>query len=160
MPRILKKIGDGKEDVRKINENFDKLSLDITDRSGQWSSEASGNVSIVSGIGKTIEVNVTDVRNIYQTGLVPIIPRVDIYIDNDGDADYYWPGGDAIDDVSRSAITVSVLNGLSVYNQAENEKATYWITIGNYDGFTHTFYVHTSCFFVPAPDYGVAQRNI
>lgn len=162
MTRILNKIKSPiEEEIGNINTNFDRIALDLADRSGTFSSVATipGGITVAAGNGHSIEVSIVDSLNTYQSGRLPVIPRIDVYIDNDLDGTYLWPSGGNISGTLKGQTFVTVLNSRSVINQIDDEKATTLICISNLDLFDHTFYIYFDAYYVPAPDYGVAARE-
>lgn len=159
MARVLHKIKNPQEENRLLNENFDRISLDIADRSGTFSNIGSTSVVLPPGEGGSVQINIVDSLNIYGAGRLPTIPQIDIYLDNDLDGNYYWPVGASITPFLRAMINVTPFCALSIVDQIENEKATNFIHIANLDGVdSHTFYVYARTYFVPTPEEGVAAR--
>lgn len=159
MPRLLNKIYDPAKDVSNFNTNFDRISLDIADSRGTFSSLAStGAVTVASNTALSIEVNVIDNLKLYSKNTLPIIPRVLVYIDTDGDGTYIYPSGSSLTSTQVRDISVDVLTSTIVLNEVTNEKATYNIILRNLTGSSVDFYVYTDCFYVPGPDSGVANR--
>lgn len=160
MPRILHKIKDPEKEVLSINQNFDNISLDLTDRSGTFSSEGSVSGLVVSaGATKTIEVDVEDVLNQYVFNNLPVVPRVDAYIDTDINDNFRYPAGPSLTQTIIHNVDVVTLTMETVFNQTTNEKATYFIIIKNRDSVSHTFYIYTQAYYLPAPDKGIALRS-
>lgn len=159
MPRILNKIKNPQEDISSFNVNFDRISLDLSDRSGTFST-----VGIVSGLvvpageGRTVEVSVVDVLEIYTKNKMPVIPRVDVYVGTDNDDDYLWPSGASVTNAQVYDISVSVYQARHVFNEQTNEKGTYFIHIKNRGASPYTLYIYADVYYVPAPDEGVAKR--
>lgn len=159
MVRILKKIASPQEDMMRFNQNFDAIAQDLADRSGQFSSIGStGAIALNTGNSVDFEVDVIDNRNIYEVGELPVIPRWDMFVDNDGDFTYSYPRGSNLSPADVHGIGIEVSQSLSVLNGVENEKATLMVKIKNASGTNHTFYFYVQAFYVPSPDVGVALR--
>lgn len=159
MPRIHNKISDPQNDTKKINENFDRIALDIAERSGKFSSIATTNFSLATGTSQAVEVNVVDALNLYQINQLAAIPRLNMFLDNDDDYTYSWPLGANLAVADVHGISVNMVQSQLVINQVTNEKATIWIVVHNNSGTTHTFYLEIDVFYVPPPDLGIAQRT-
>lgn len=160
MANLPGKIKDAQKDVLLINQNFDDIRVALTDKSGNYTS--TGTVSglvIAAGGFRVIEVNVTDASAMYLINQLPFIPRVDLYIDNDLNGDYYYPAGSSISPALAGLITVEINIARTVFNQVTNEKGTYFCVIRNKDASPHTFYVYLQSFFMPSPELGVATRT-
>lgn len=159
MPRVLNKIA-GDNEQRKLNENFDRLALDIADRSGRFSSTATvlGGIELVNGGVGTLEINILDQRNNFEQGKLPVVPRIDVFIDHDLDYNHAWPYGGLAEAADIYGTSVFTLLSRTTINPIDDEKATYFIHIRNDSGNTHTYYVYFDAFYIPAPDLGVAAR--
>lgn len=161
MPQVLKKIGNPQEDASKISQNFDTISLALADLSGTFSSEASipGGVTIAAGTSQAIEVNILDQLSIYQQDRLPVVPRLDLYIDQDLDGTYLYPLGSSLTAAQVHGISVIMYQSKSTLNQVENEKATYVVVLRNDTADSHDFFFYFDAFYVPSPDQGVAARG-
>lgn len=161
MARLLHKIKNPQDDLRLLNDNFDRIALDIADRSGTFSNVASvpGGITVASGEGHSVEIQVLDVNNIYSFGKLPVISRFDIYINNDLDGNYYWPAGSSITAAQMAEIHISAFSGRSVFNATTDEKATNWLVISNLSASPVTFYLYTDSFYIPSPETGIANRE-
>lgn len=160
MSKIPAKIKDAQKDILLINQNFDDIRVALGDKSGSYT--ATGTVSglvIAAGGFKIIEVNVRDFSNIYLVNSLPFIPRVDVYIDNDLNGDYYYPAGASVSPALTGVISVEMNIARTVFNQAENEKGTYFCVIRNNDSSSHTFYIYLQSFVMPSPELGIATRT-
>lgn len=161
MPLILKKIANPQDDASRLNKNFDDIALELANRSGNFSSLASVSGLVVSaGVTHIIEVSVVDNLEIYQINKLPVIPRLLVYVDNDQDGTYLLPGGSNLTAAEKHSITTNMYQTQIVINEVTNEKATYYIIIRNDDVASHTFYVYTDVYYVPAPEVGVARRAL
>jgi hypothetical protein len=160
MPRALKKIKNPQDEIILFNRNFDDISLDLADRSGTFSTLASGGpFTTTSGTTKSITVEVNDIRNTYTFNKMPIIPRITVFVDTNS-SDYRWPDGSSLSAAQRNTITVTVINARTVLGSgADNTtKAEFLIALQNFDASDHDFYVTADAFYVPAPETGVANR--
>lgn len=163
MVRILNKIKtpitDG--EVSNINLNFDRIALDLSDRSGTFSTTATvpGGITVLAAQGHSLEVSVVDNQNIYQRNSLPVIPRVDVYIDNDLDGSYLWPVGSNISASLKNSLSVVPIVARTLIDPIDDEKATITLLLQNFDALNHTFYVYVDAYYVPAPDYGIATRD-
>lgn len=163
MTRILRKIKDSSKDLDSINLNFDRISLDLSDRSGIFSSvvDVPGGITLNPfGTVEVVEVNVVDELKIYTKNELPVIPRVRIYVNNDLDDTYLWPSGSNLLSTQVYDISVTTLVAQQVFNPIENEDATYFIILKNSGIPTYTIYVHTDTYYVPGPDLGVTRRTV
>jgi len=161
MPRILNKIGNAQEDIAKLNTNFDRISLDLADRSGSFTVGGSLlGYTIPSGESRAVEVNVLDQRDIYVVNKLPIIPRIDLYLGNDLNINYLYPVGNSLTQANVHGVQVSIIPARTVYNAVTNEKATVFIHIRNADASSHTIYLYVDGYYVPAPDQGIATRSV
>lgn len=160
MPRVLSKISNPQEDMQRFNDNFDRISLDIADRSGTFSSEASFSTTIASGVTQYAEINVTDLRDFYVEGKLPFLPRYDVYVDVDDDLTYIYPAGANISQATLHGVQIEVFMTKTTLNIVTNEKATLMIIIRNRSASSHDFYVYMDGFYLPAPDIGVARRAV
>lgn len=162
MPRILKKIANPQQDITKINQNFDSISLDLADRSGLFSSVGSlENFSIPSGSVITINISVVDELHIptYKINKVPIIPRLELYVDALDAGHLYTSGSYFANDVALSfAIRTEIVVSRVVQTPTTDEKASFWIKVYNEDTISHSVWLYTDCFFAPAPDEGIVVR--
>lgn len=161
MARILNKIGDANNEIRKINDNFDRLSLDISDRSGTFSSVAGvSGMSLASGSSSLIEISVQDVKSIYEFGRLPLIFRYDLFINNDSDFTYSWPLGGNLSGAIKHGVDVTVFQSKTVLNTIEDEKATILVKIKNTSGVSIDYYFYLDAYYIPAPEEGVAARPV
>lgn len=160
MPRVLHKIRDPQTEQINLNNNFDKISQDLADRSGVFSTTATvvGGLSIASGASQAVQVSIKDSLNRFESNSLPVIGRLDIYLDNDQDRARYWPFGSAITDAEVHDIRVSMYQLRTIWDEDDNEKATYSVLIRNDDSVTHDFYFYFDAYYVPGPDKGVAIR--
>lgn len=160
MPRLLNKIKDAQTEVASINTNFDRISLDIADRSGTFSSVATVNgLSIAPTTVRSIEVNVVDSLAIYTVNKLPVIPRIQIYIGTDANDNFLWPSGGSLTTTQIYDIQCSIIQSRQVFNSSTNEKATYFVYIKNSSAsVTYTLYIYLDAYYVPAPDEGVTKR--
>lgn len=162
MTRVLNKIKSPITDgeVGNININFDRIALDLSDRSGVFSSTAFLNGLVVpAGQTRTIEINILDELSIYSEGRLPVIPRFDAYVDNDLNGSYLYPSGSGLTQANVHGIDIFHWNSRSIFNQATNEKATAFMVVKNNDAGSHTFYIYMDFYYVPAPDQGIAVRD-
>ena len=165
MTRILQKI-QSSDDVSKLNTNFDRIAADLTDRSSTRSSTASGSLTLAANTSYAIEVSVIDSAGIYEQNFLPLTPpRMDMYIDNDGDNTYLYPLGSNIYNVSTGALTgagavvsYEVVMFRTVINQSNNEKATFSIIFRNTDASPHTVYFDIDVFYLASPEISASQR--
>lgn len=158
MAIVFKKIGDAQTDIHKMNSNFDRIALELSDKSGTFSSSATTSFSLGTGASQAIEVSVIDALEIYQVDKLAVIPRLNIFVDHDADFTYSFPLGSNLATADGHGISIDIFQSKSVLNAATNEKATVPIIIHNNSGNTHTFYVYIDVFYVPAPEVGVARR--
>lgn len=158
MTRILNKILSA-NDLSKINTNFDRISLDAADKSGKFSSVGTTNFSLATGTSKAVEVNVLDGLALYEINQIPVLPRINIFLDNNDDFTYSWPLGGNLLTADVHGISVNMYQSKDVLNQVDTEKGTVWIVIHNNSGTTHTFYLEIDMFYIPAPDVGIALRT-
>lgn len=160
MPRVLKKIANPQEDISKINQNFDSISLDLADRSGRFSTVGSaGPVVISNNEVVNLEINVIDTRSVYVINKLPIIPRVLMYVGTNGDGTYLYPAGSNLTATQKFELRLEVFVSRVVINEVENEKATYYIVVRNSTGSSQTVYITTDAYYVPQPDTGIANRE-
>lgn len=159
MPRILHKIKDAAADLRKININFDSISLDIADARGLQSSRASFNGTVNAGTTAYAEIDINDSNNLFVRGKVPFIPRFDCFIDVDEDFTYQYPAGINISQATLHGCQVECFLSKTPINVSDNlEKGTLFFIIRNRDSSNHDFYVYVDGFYLPGPDLGVAAR--
>lgn len=161
MARLLGKIRDPQNDTSVFNKNFDNIALDLADKNGRFS--GTGTVSglvVPAGGFKIIEVNVVDGLNQYVVNSMPVLPRLDVFVDNDQDGAYYYPGGSALNASLIGLISVETTIARTVFNQVTNEKATWFCVIRNNDASPHTFYIYVQGFYLPSPTLGIATRTI
>jgi hypothetical protein len=159
MARLLDKIADPQNDTKKINNNFDRIALDLADLTGNQSTVASFSGTVGAATTLYQEISITDDRDIYQSGSLPFLPRFDAYIDNNLSATRIYPSGTEITQTELHNIQIEVTQAKSVLNQITNEKATISMIFRNRDTVAHTFYVYLDGFYLPSPQVGVAKRT-
>lgn len=159
MSRVLYKIKDPKEDLGNLNVNFDRIALDLSDKSGTFSSTASFSGTIPASTTLYAEVNILDLRDSYQFGKVPFIPRIDAYVDVDDDLSYLYPVGGNITQQTLHGLFIEMMQTITPTNLVDNEKATIFIVMRNRDTDPHDLYITLDGFYVPSPEVGIAERE-
>lgn len=162
MALVTKKITNSQEDLMKLNQNFDNLSVAIADSTGDMSSLGSfPGVQIINNSAWMFQVSVLDILDRYEVNKCPIIPRVQIYIDGTANTDdNLYPTGGDITPIMRYGISVEVITSRIVQDPVENEKATFFIIIRNNDTMPHDFYVYADAIYLPTPASGAAKRLV
>lgn len=159
MTKIFKKIGNAQQDIDKINQNFDEIAIELANRSGVFSSVASaGAIPIADGESIVIEVDILDPLSRFATNRLPVLPRYDLFIDNDLDYTYVYPIGGNLTAAEVHGIRVHIHQSRVVVNEVADEKATIFIAISNDSGGAHNFYLYFDTFYVPSPELGIAVR--
>lgn len=156
-------IKDPQADAKAINENFEATYSDLVDMGGSLSTTASTGGLATDPTAppftkiRTVNVSVNNsdlaLRGMYSPERTPIIPRVDIYVDNDLDSNYLWPVGDSLSD-SQKSLDVSVITPAGTANFADDENtvASFYIKLENTSGVdAHTYYVYVNTFIYPSP---------
>lgn len=158
MTRILKKIKNPQDEAILINQNFDNISLDLVDRSGVFSTAVVVNGTTISATSSNyIKIGVQDDRNLYTIDKLPIIPRINLYVDAFALTNRY-PDGSAINGVLLHQTQLEIFTARSVQSPVAADDAQILIVIHNMDSSSHTYYATIDAFYVPAPDTGVANR--
>lgn len=160
MANILKKIKDPKESLLDLNQNFDNIAQEIADRSGIFSSVASvpSGITVTAGSCHRVQISVIDSLNLYTINKMPIIPRVNVYVGTDALNDYRYPSGASLTTAQVNELSVEVSIARTVFDETDGEKATYYIVFRNTGASDVTVYPYMQCYYVPAPDEGIAQR--
>lgn len=159
MPITLKRIADSEKDILSMNRNFDDISLALADRSGTFSSVGIAyGVTVSANTNSALLIDVEDNKNIYTLNLMPVIPRVNVFIDAP-DTAYRWPDGAALSATQINKILVSCFTAQGVVNGTDTTKAQFFVVIHNTDSSDHTYYAFMDGFYVPAPETGVANRS-
>lgn len=156
MPRVLYKILDPATDVEKLNVNFDRISLDLAARSGIYSDEATASFTIPAGETNTIDISINDRLDIFQRSRLPVIPRFDIFLDDELPGSY-WPNGTNITEIEATTISFSMWQTVSILDEGAEEKASMVGYVRNLDSVSHTFYMTIDVYYVPGPDQGAAN---
>lgn len=159
MTRLLHKIGKPEDDVQKINDNFDRIALDLADSSGKFSSVSSFSATILAGQTLYQEINIVDDLDSYVKGKLPFIPRYDVFIDVDNDFTRIYPAGGNISQATLHGVQIEVMLTRTTLNVVTNEKATAFMIFRNRSASNHDFYVDFDGFYVPAPEQGIATRG-
>lgn len=135
------------QNLALINDNFEKAVQDIGDLGARFSSVASFSAFVPAGLLLTQTIGLTDSTNRYVQGSLQIVPRVDVFEDNDAD-DTYLVGYSN----SQSATAL-----VSVYVQRRpsgSNIADFTISILNTDAIAHTYYVYGQNSYVDSPPEG------
>lgn len=157
---LLNKIGDPQRDLRRINENFDIISQNILDNSGEFSNVGTiaGGFTLSANDSQEIEINIVDYKDLYVANELPVIATLEIFIDTDNDYTYLYPLGSNLTNAIKHGIRVTHYQSRIVLNQDTNEKATYLINIHNDDSSSHDIYIYFRNYYVPTPEKGIAAR--
>jgi len=128
-----------------VNDNFDKVVSDIGDLGAKFSTGVTGSCTVAANNWFAFTVAIQDTIGIYVKNKFPIGPRLDIAVDTN-DADHYLPDGDSVT-VAQGLTVVNVRVSKTSRNNFATEKATYFVTIHNFDVSSHTYYISADTFY-------------
>lgn len=144
-----------------INDNFDKVASDVTALGAAQTSTVlfnSGSVATNTTWRQTVAIVNPGGSSSYpymtaQTaipGVSAIVPSIDIYVDVDGDIGYLYPLGQSLTSSSR-ALAIDVKLDLTPVSSP----ATLTVSGRNYDGSSHTYYIHMRCTYFASKSTGI-----
>lgn len=135
-----------------INDNADKSVQDSGDLGAKFSTSASYSVTLAAGTQNSQPVGVTDSKAAYVAGRMQIVPRVDVFVDNDLNYLYLLAGYVGS---SLSAGQANAMVSVSVARSASSgTAATFLVQIRNFDAAGHTYYVYVDESYMSSPPTG------
>lgn len=150
IPHILNDKTPYEQTITLINDNTNKTAQDISDYGATFSrGVGSYSVTLAAGTQDSQLIGVTDDRPQYQ-GQIQIVPRAEVYVDNDGDDNYLlgW-GGSLSADQSKAIVSVWVTR-----RQNTGDVADFVVQLHNFGSSSHTYYVYVDDSYMASPGEG------
>lgn len=143
------------DNLAYANDNFDKLVNDIGDLGAKATSTGSTGAQVVTA-GSSLNLRVGILApidppsHIYDDGIVSIVPRIAVFIDNDNNSAFIHPSGGSL----SSDQLLTMVNCYVDFTPATGTLGSFVVTVKNFGASSHTYYVYYSATFLPKPTPG------
>jgi hypothetical protein len=136
--------------ISLINDSFDKSVQDMADLGAKFSSVASGSFTLGTNSMNSLVVGLSDPSKTYVSGSTQIVPRIDIFIDNNNDEAWRFARG-----ASAAPIPILCTPGRIARTPASGDIAEYEFQFYNLDVSSHVIYYSVDSSFIQSASRGI-----
>lgn len=144
------------DNLALVNDNFDKVVSAVNDIGAKLSSTGVFNmITILPGSFVTLSTNILDPKNEYIVDRTTVIPRYQIFIDNNNDYNYLLPEGASLTSAQKNMSFGWWQARVVPTGSPATTKAVIYGIIRNYDAVSHTAFITIDAGYFSAPVTGV-----
>ena len=145
-----------KDVLAYINANFENVVTSVNDIGAKFSQSAAySTITLAAGVQTSLVLNITDTSKQYRVDYMSVVPRFQIFVDNNNDYSYLVAGG--------GSLTNEMINFTFGYWQTRvvptgsptNTVAVVYALMKNNGASSHNYYITVDAAFTSSPVSGI-----